>query len=207
MKKHKVFVTIPNEEKWINQVQSKGYRLIKVNPYTAAYTFEKIEQPADIPIVRIDYRKFPSNQDYLDYLSLFAECGWTLIPGSNCESYQYFTHADNDGNTDIFSDDESRNALYKRVRQQALTFFTIFIANFTIIFQLSSHHQKSVWNLKELYLTPGLWEKSGLDFWLAFLFETPIVFFLRSMFPALIILGAALFYLYMAYKNKPQKTK
>ncbi|MTB64395.1 DUF2812 domain-containing protein [Streptococcus sp. zg-86] len=204
MKKHKIFVTIPDEEKWINQVQSKGYRLIKVNPYTAAYTFEKVEQLADIPIVRIDYRKFASKQAYFDYLSLFTECGWTLIPGSNRWSYQYFTHVDNNGDTDIFSDDESRNALYQRVRQQVLTFFTIFIANFTIIFQLSSHHQQSVWNLKELYLTPDLWGKSGFDFWLNFLFETPFVL-LRSMFPSLIILGGALFYLYMAYKNRPKK--
>ncbi|MGT2716723.1 DUF2812 domain-containing protein [Streptococcus respiraculi] len=204
MKKHKIFVTIPDEEKWINQIQSQGYRLIKVNPYTAAYTFEKVEQKTDIPIVRIDYRKFASKQDYFDYLFLFAECGWTLIPGSNRESCQYFTHTDNDGDADIFSDNESRNALYKRVRQQALTLFTIFIANFTIIFQLSSHHQQNIWNLKELYLTPNLWEKSGFDFWSAFLFETPFAL-LRSMFPALIILGGALFYLYVAYKNKPKK--
>jgi len=28
-------------------------------------------------------------------------------------------------------------------------------------------------NPKVLYYTPGLWERSGFDFWRAFLFETP----------------------------------
>lgn len=206
MKKHKLFVTISAEEQWINQIQSQGYRLIKVSPYTGGYTFEKVEQETDIPVVRIDYRQFASKQDYFDYLSLFAECGWTLISGSNRESYQYFTHAGNDGDTDLFSDDESRQALYKRVRKQALILFSIFMADFTIIFQLNSHYQQSIWNLKELY-RPGLWERSGADFWIPFLIETPIVLFLRSIFPAFIILGSALFYLYVAYKNRPQKTQ
>ncbi|MBF0779269.1 DUF2812 domain-containing protein [Streptococcus cuniculi] len=140
MKKHKLFVTISAEEQWINQIQAQGYRLIKVSPYTGGYTFEKVEQETDIPVVRLDYRQFASKQDYFEYLSLFAECGWTLIPGSNRESYQYFTHTSNDGDTDIFSDDESRQALYQRVRKQALILFSIFMTNFYLFFQLNSHH-------------------------------------------------------------------
>ncbi|MGT2950368.1 hypothetical protein BU202_04640 [Streptococcus cuniculi] len=204
MKKHKLFVTISAEEQWINQIQAQGYRLIKVSPYTGGYTFEKVEQETDIPVVRLDYRQFASKQDYFEYLSLFAECGWTLIPGSRRGGYQYFTHTGNDGDTDIFSDDESRQALHKRVSKNAFLLFTISMTNFLSLHLLNSHHQQSIWNLKELY-RPGLWERSGADFWIPFLIETPIVLFLRSLFPAFIILGAALFYLYMAYKNRPQK--
>lgn len=204
MKKHKFFVTISAEEEWVNQIQAQGYRLIKVSPYTGGYTFEKVDQESEIPVVRLDYRKFASKQDYLDYLAFFAECGWTLIPGSRRESYQYFTHSASVGDMDIFSDDESRHALYKRVSKNAFLLFTISMTNFFTLYLLNSQHQSNIWNLKELYLTPGLWEKSGASFWVSFLFETPFAL-LRSTFPGLIVLGAALFCLYIAYKNRPQK--
>lgn len=187
MKKHKVFVTIPEQENWINQIQAQGYRLIKVHPYTAGYTFEKVEPGTTSPTVRLDYRQFPSKQDYIEYLSLFADCGWTLIPGSKRNSYQYFVHIASNTDADIFSDDESRQALHKRAENQATHLFSLCILYFIILFRQHPNHH--FWNLKELYLTPGLWEKSGSNFWLAFLFETPFVFFL-----------------YVAYKNKSHQT-
>lgn len=204
MKKHKFFVTISAEEEWINQIQAQGYRLVKVSPYTGGYTFEKVVQGSEIPVVRLDYRKFASKQDYFDYLTLFGECGWTLIPGSRREGYQYFTHPSNRGDTDIFSDDESRQALYQRVSKNAFLFFSISMTNFITLYLINPHHQSNIWKLKELYLTPGLWEKSGANFWVSFLFETPFAL-LRSAFPGLIILGIALFCLYVAFKNRPQK--
>ncbi len=206
MKKHRLFVSISKEENWINQIQAQGYRLIRVHPYTAGYSFERVQQEADIPIVRLDYRQFTSTQDYLEYLSLFAECGWKLIPGSNRNSFQYFAHTAYSEDTELFSDDESRQALYQRVRKQALLFFSISMVQSIIFFQVNHNHFQNFWNLKELYLTPGLWEKSGSNFWLAFLFETPFAF-LRTIFPAFILLGSlgsSLFCLYIAYKNRSQ---
>jgi len=46
----------------------------------------------------------------------------------------------------------------------------------------------SIINPKSWYYTPGLWEKTGIGFWLGFLFETPFVFLRSSWWLFLVML-------------------
>jgi hypothetical protein len=58
---------------------------------------------------------------------------------------------------------------------------------------------KAFINPKELYLTPGLWDKTGISFWFSFLFETPFALmrgFAWSFMPLTIIL-----YLLFGYRS------
>ncbi len=69
----------------------------------------------------------------------------------------------------------------------SMCYLPIFVA----LIMTGAIHGEALWNPKLLYLTPGIWEKSGLDFWGAFLFETPFAFFRGVtwlLFPALIVL-------------------
>lgn len=45
MIRHKLFTSLQEEEHWINSIQSEGYQLVKVTPWTAAYHFEKCSRP------------------------------------------------------------------------------------------------------------------------------------------------------------------
>lgn len=57
----------------------------------------------------------------------------------------------------------------------------------------------SGFELKNLtYLTPGLWERTGVDFWGGFLFETPFVV-LRT-FPYILFLPFTVLFGYWTYK-------
>lgn len=53
-------------------------------------------------------------------------------------------------------------------------------------------------NPKELYFTPGLWDKQGVSFLWSFLFETPLA--LMRGFAYLFIPAAIVMYLVCSYK-------
>ncbi|ABP89367.1 hypothetical protein SSU05_0400 [Streptococcus suis 05ZYH33] len=42
MIRHKLFTSLQEEEHWINSIQSEGYQLVKVTPWTATYHFRKM---------------------------------------------------------------------------------------------------------------------------------------------------------------------
>ena len=53
-------------------------------------------------------------------------------------------------------------------------------------------HLQDLLNMKAQYLTPGLWQMEGIEFWSALIFETPFAL-IRSGALNLLILALALF--------------
>ncbi len=203
MKKHKVFTSLKEEEEWINQIQSQGYQLVKVNPWLASYHFEKCDTTPKL--VRLDFHEHISKSDYPNYLTLFSDSGWTCIPGSMRNGTHYFQQTSQGAGLDIeiFSDIASRKAFYQRYQNFANTYFIIFIALFFLYYQTGLRQGYHIWQPKSWYLTPGLWERQGGSFWFGFLFETPFAL-LRSGIISLLFLALAIYYLQIAQKVKKE---
>lgn len=197
MKKWKFFINLEREEEWLNQMAKQGYKFIKKS---IGYQFELAE--AEDAIIKIDYRTFKRNEDFEDYRTLFEDCGWKHISGTKHSGYQYFRKVDPKGSEEIFSDVDSKAARYKRMSGMWLLTALCYIPIFVILMYSGSIDLKALVNPKLLYFTPGLWEKTGAEFWGAFLFETPFALFrgvLWLFFPLMIVL-----YLIFAFKANKQ---
>jgi len=184
MKKLKIFLNFEKEEKWLENMSAKGWQLMKQGLF---YTFEP-SKPNNANI-KIDYRYFKSENDFLEYRTLFEDSGWKHLAGTKFSGNQYFTQVTEDSDLDIFSDEASRAARYKRLANGMLSMMFVFLT-----FVIISYHQGTLGldaftNPRELYLTPGIWELNGAAFWRAFLFETP--FALMRGFSA--VLGLLMF--------------
>jgi len=168
MKKFRLFLNFDKESKWLQQMASKGWQLKKQGPL---YTFEKTEP--DTSNIKIDYRYFKSQSDFLEYRTLFEDSGWQHLSGSKFSGNQYFKQISNNSGMDIFSDEFSRTARYKRLANSLLSGLIIFLPLVFVSFNQGTLGIEVFTNPRELYLTPGIWDLSGTDFWRAFLFETP----------------------------------
>ena len=182
------------EEQWLNEMSKKGYEVVN-NCF--GYTFKKIN-PDNI-IYRIDYRTFKSNRDFVEYCTIFEDSGWKHICGSKASGKQYFKKVSEASDDDIFSDTISKAERYKRASKiwlsLALSYFVILMALITT----GAVNVKAFLNPKELYLTPGLWEASGVEFIRKFLFETP--FALGRGFIWLILPLCLVIYLYCMIRS------
>ena len=168
MKKYKFFIDFAKEEKWIEHMASQGWQLQQKG---LMYTFEPI-QPEQSNI-KIDYRHFKNQQDFLEYCLLFEDCGWQHITGTKYSGNQYFKQADESGCEDIFSDNTSRAGRYKRLSDMMLFMLIVFIPLVVMSFTQGTLGLGAFTNPRQLYLTQGLWEMSGTEFLRAFIFETP----------------------------------
>ncbi|HIY59032.1 MAG TPA: DUF2812 domain-containing protein, partial [Candidatus Tetragenococcus pullicola] len=184
MKKWKFFLDLDKEEKWLNEMAKQGWILARKS---LRYKFERGEEK----LIKIDYRTFKSKKDLEDYLLLFEDSGWTHLAGDKSSGRQYFMKEDSNANDDIFSDQRSKAERYKRMADGWLNLAISYIPIAVTLYLTKFADFESILNPKSLYLTPGLWELTGLSFWKAFLFETPFAFgrgFAWSIFPVLIIL-------------------
>lgn len=184
MKKWKFFLDLDKEEKWLNEMAKQGWILARKS---LRYKFERGEEK----LIKIDYRTFKSKKDLEDYLLLFEDSGWTHLAGDKSSGRQYFMKEDSNANDDIFSDQRSKAERYKRMADGWLNLAISYIPIAVTLYLTKFADFESILNPKSLYLTPGLWELTGLSFWKAFLFETPFALgrgFAWSIFPVLIIL-------------------
>lgn len=168
MRKFKFFINYDKEEKWLNDMAKKGYEL-ETASFGYKFSFTKPENTK----IRIDYRIFKNKEDFMDYSALFEDSGWKHIYGNKSCGAQYFKKINENGDEDIFSDDMSKAARYKRLSDMWIGLAVVYLPiSIALAFQ-KSIDIKSVLNPKLLYYTPGLWEMSGISFWRRFLFETP----------------------------------
>lgn len=71
MRKFKLFIDYSKEEKWLNEISKQGYELVNAS---LGYKFKVTKiQNNDI---KIDYRTFKNNKDFLDYCTMFEDSGW-----------------------------------------------------------------------------------------------------------------------------------
>lgn len=196
MFKFKSFVDLEKEEKWLTSMAAQGWLLQKRG--ALGYSFFKA-QPTELRY-RIDYREFKNKGDYLDYLALFQDAGWMHVSGTRWSGSQYFVPEDGDVSKEIFSDSASKAARYRRFGNTWLTFFLLYFVFFMVMLMNGSINIHAMLNPSELFYTPGLWEKQGLDFLRAFLFEMPFAFgrgFFWLVFPLFLIM--CLYYMIRAH--------
>ncbi|MFF2449457.1 DUF2812 domain-containing protein [Neobacillus sp. NPDC058068] len=172
MRKYKFFLDFEKEAKWLNEMASEGYELVGKS---LGYRFRK-SKPNHANI-KIDYRIFKKQADFVDYCTLFEDSGWEHLAGTKSSGTQYFKKVSKDADEDIFSDIDSKAGRYKRLSQMYLSLAMCYLPIFVALVTTNAIDAGAFFNPKQLYFTLGLWEKAGADFWGAFLFETPFAFF------------------------------
>jgi hypothetical protein len=171
MKVWKIFVDLSKEELYLRAMAEKGYAFVK-HSQLGFYTFAKIQPKTSN--YRVDYRAFGSRSEFEDYLTLFDDAGWNHIYGKKNSGSQYFLPKPHTAQTnDIFSDPDSKAGRYKRQFSLCLSSSITMLA-FVFIFWLMYQPATYSWyDPHSWYLTPGIWELTGTDFWRAFAWEAP----------------------------------
>lgn len=191
MNKYRVFADPLKEEKWINDVQQQGYRLVE-NTLDFIYTFEETNEEY---VTRIDYQEHMSKIQFDEYVSIHEEFGWQHIRGGRFGMTEQIWSKVADGNDELFSDRHSRINYYKRYAKMTGSFAVLFLV-YSMLFLPD--------NSSMIFLTPGLWEMQGMEFWRAFLFELP--FALLRVLPAVLFpILAIMFLLTYSQMNKAKK--
>ena len=194
MTKFKLFFNFDKEEKWLMRMAEQGYQL-----KSTAFGYNFYYAQPENAIFKIDYRTFKSNQDFLDYCALFEDSGWKHIAGTKQSGTQYFKKLHKDGDEDIFSDSFSRAGRYKRLSNMWLSLSVVWLPLLVIMLTSDWLNMDGFLNPKTLYLTPGLWEMNGLQFWRHFLFETP--FALLRGYSVFLWIAVVLLYMFFAIKS------
>jgi hypothetical protein len=193
MRKFKYFVDYDKEEKWLREMANQGYQLENT---AFGYKF-RLAEPEDA-IIKIDYRTFKKQEDFIDYCTLFEDSGWKHIVGKKNSGAQYFKKMVGNSDDDIFSDNLSKASKYKRLSKMFIEMAICYLPIFVALITTDAININAIINPKELYLTEGLWERTGASFWGGFLFETP--FALMRGFIWLFIPVTMILYLIFSYK-------
>ena len=199
MRRFKYFWNFTDEEQWLNEMARGGKHFMY---RSFGYRFEKGE-PKDTTY-KTDYRMFKKKADFDDYEMLFEDSGWQRLPCPRRNGHQYFKRVRDDASDDIFSDQTSKAARYKRLSNIFLSHFSMFLP-VIFVFYITGVLDYYSLNPVDWYLTPGLWEKTGSSFWGAFLFETPFAL-MRGLAIYLLIFMVFL-YGYYGWKAKKQYEK
>lgn len=190
LKKTKFFANVMKEEQWLNEQLQAGYKCTNISSI-GTFTFEQTNEQY---VMRLDYQGYLSGQKFEEYKGIYEEFGWMHVKGSRFDGIHYWQKI-SDTQDDMFSDRQSKYNYYKRLMNYSLSFATMFLALSFIIYD------GNPLNVKELYMTEGLWEMEGSLFWKAFIFETP--FALLRLMPILIFIVSAIkfFMSYTQYKK------
>lgn len=193
MRKLKCFIDFAKEERWLEGMSRKGYRLAGVG-----FGYNFVPVPPQEATVRVDCRMFHNKSDYADYLALFEDSGWVHLAGSRYSGTQYFQKAGEHAQDDIFSDAGSKAERFRRLAGVWLGLAAVYLPLWVVQMTTGTVDAGAILNPRLLYYTPGLWEKTGAAFWGAFLFETP--FALMRGFGWLLLV--ALIFVYIGFSLK-----
>jgi len=194
VKKFKIFFDIDKEEQWLNDMLSKGWVCTKINS-TGFYTFKNttdLEQ-----VIRIDCQQDLRKKDRTNYKQLYEDFGWQALKEKSYDGTFYWVKR-KDGNDQLFSDNDSQIAKYKRLMKHSSNWAILTFIWF-MIFYNNGNFSKFL-HIKDAYFTPGLWDKEGFAFLFAFLFETP--FALMRFIPPWLFLVAFAMYLVMYFRYR-----
>lgn len=182
MKRVKVFFNIEKEEQWLNEQLQKGYRCPNISRL-GIYTFEKTDKRY---VMRLDYQDYLSKQKLVEYKGIYEDFGWDYLNGSWYSGIRYW-QKEEDGQTEIFSDRQSKGNYYKRLMSYTFWLGVLFWAYSYMLYSDSGLYHE------------GLWRMEGALFWKAFLFETPFV--ILKLFPAILVvlLGRSFYKSYRKY--------
>lgn len=197
MRKFRMFMDIQKEEKWLNERIQQGWLCKKVHTW-GIYDFEKATSSQQV--IRLDFQSFKSSEMYQHYIQLHEDYGWQHIGGSRWSSSQYWSKS-TDGLDELFSDNASEKSYLQRLSAYYGAFTICFLLFAFNLFKNTSQYI----SIKSAYFTPGLWDKEGMNFLMAFLFETPFAL-LRFSSPWLIIIGGIVcMRMYVKYQKALKK--
>ena len=168
MYKLKFFIDFEKEEQWLEQMAKEGYHL--QNTFLGYY-FQKGEP--EKATIKIDFRMFKKKEDFIDYCTMFEDGGWKHLAGTKSSGVQYFKKMDDTVGDEIFSDNHSKAARYKRLANMFFELAISYLPLLVVFYLIDIIDFKALTNPQEFYFTPGLWDKTGISFWSSFLFETP----------------------------------
>lgn len=194
MKKFKAFYNFQEEENWLSDMAKSGH-ILKNCSALGIYTFAD-EKPQPLKY-KIDYKVFTRKSDYISYLTLFEDAGWQHVWGTKNSGCHYFLPKDGQSDKEIFSDAESANGRYKTLFQICVTNLSLWAVYCTILMYINDFSFSNF-----TFLTPGLWDKVGAEFWKSFLFELPFV--IGRVGLALILLAMGILYGYWAMRAKKE---
>lgn len=195
MRRFKFFVNQSKEEKWLSKMAEEGYIL---EDASFGYKFRRGEP--ENKVIRVDYRTFKNEEDFIEYRTLFEDAGWSHICGIKNLGFQYFKKGNDSTDDDIFSDSISRAEKYKRLSYMWLTLSIGLVPTFIVLVNNKAIDIKALLNPKLLYETSGLWQMSGEKFWKSFLIETPFAIMRGLVWMAIPIV--IVFYLYCIVKSR-----
>ncbi|MFZ4452443.1 DUF2812 domain-containing protein [Salibacterium aidingense] len=199
MRKFKYFIDHDKEEKWLREMANKGYQLESVS---FGYKFR--ESTPEDTVIKIDYRTFKKQADFIEYCTLFEDSGWEHITGSKHSGTHYFRKKDKNSDTDIFSDKKSKAGKYKRLSNMFMEVAICYLPIFVALQTTGVIDLEVIVDPQSLYYTEGLWDMTGASFWKAFLFETPFALF--RGFAWLFIPVSLFLFLFFSYRaNKLYK--
>ncbi|MBU5426276.1 DUF2812 domain-containing protein [Tissierella pigra] len=205
MKKFKLFSSYSAEEKWLNEQSNLGWKLVKKKLF---YTFHKNTQNSSV--YAVDYRIFKNKDSYQDYLNLFQDSGWIHVAGSRLSGEQYFISLLNeDKDVSIFSDRESSQYRYKKKMINSIQGIGYLLTYLVVAILYGYFDIRMIMEPRYAFLTPGLWEKSGMEFWKAYLFELPFALIFRIL-PVILIIGYIILmvtYLLWAFYSQNKERK
>lgn len=196
MKQYRIFADLEKEEQYLNEMASKGYIFKKCVGFVV-YHFEKTE-PIELNYM-IDYRIFSKKCDFESYVSLFEDAGYKHVFGTRNTGGQYFLPKGEEQG-EIFSDRESKAKRHIRLSR---SFFASVVVTISYTLGVMVTYKFKISNT--LFLTPGLWEREGAEFWRAFLFELPFVI-LRVM-PILLMVALCGFFAFWSIRAKKAYNK
>lgn len=192
MIKFKLFFDIEKEEQWLNHMLSKGW--ICTNVISGGfYTFKKTDDLEQV--IRIDYQQNLKKEERSNYKQLYEDFGWQALKGKSYDGTYYWLKR-KDGNDDLFSDNDSQIAKYKRLMVHSSNWAALSF----IWFMIFNNKFSNLFNIKDAYFTPGLWDKEGSAFLFSFLFETP--FAIMRIIPPWIFLATCSIYLVMYFRYR-----
>lgn len=115
IKKHRLFniYQYDLEEKYLREMHNQGYKFEKIT-FISQYNFAKC-QPEDV-IYKLDFPgEFKNEEEKQDYLQLYRDSGWEYI--GDFFDYSYFRKPNDEKSIDIFSDDESKLEMIKKINK------------------------------------------------------------------------------------------
>jgi hypothetical protein len=127
----------------------QGYQL---EDTSFGYKFN-ITKPEDATI-KIDYRKFKKQENFIDYCTLFEDSGWKHIVGKKRSGTQYFKKIDGKSEDDIFSDKISKAGKYKRLSEMFIEMGISYLPILVALISIDIINIHALFNPKLLYLTP-----------------------------------------------------
>ncbi|MCL1700384.1 DUF2812 domain-containing protein [Lysinibacillus sp. Bpr_S20] len=198
MIKFKIFFDIEKEEQWLNHMLSEGW--VCANVISGGfYTFKKTDNLERV--IRIDFQQDLKKEERTNYKQLYEDFGWQSLKEKSYDGSYYWLKR-KDGNDELFSDNDSQIAKYKRLMKHSSNWAIIF---FIWLMMFYSNDNFYPFNIKDAYFTPGLWDKEGFSFVFSFLFETPLAI-MRFIVPWLFFITFSMYVImYFRYRQSIQQ--